>query len=215
MEVGVVGLGKFGLTLAESLVELGVTVLGVDGDGERVRQAQGVLAQVFQADGTNKRALEQLGFQDLDCVVVSTGRSMEASLLVVLNLQELGVKKIWVKAVSVEHEKVLLRLGVSFAVIPEQYVARQIAHRLSVPGLLEYLGLGEGVLVKEVTVDKWHGNSLRELKLTSAYRVQVVAVKKLGAKAFDFVPAADDVLEKGDVLVVIGQADDVLKIVKG
>lgn len=212
IEVGVVGLGKFGFALAESVKELGHVAVGVDAEEAMVRRAQAVLDQVFQADGTDKAALEQLGFQNLDYVVVSIGKSMEASILVALNLQELGVKNIWVKAISPEHEKVLKRLGVHFVVFPEQFVARQLAHRMAVPGILDYLPLGEGVLVQEIKVDHWGGKTLRDLNLPATHRVQVVAVKREGESRFSFVPKPDQVLGKGDTLVLLGHADDVLEV---
>ena len=212
IEIGVVGLGKFGYALAESVKELGHVAVGVDADEAMVRRAQAVLDQVFQADGTDKKVLEQLGFQNLDYVVVSIGKSMEASILVAMNLQELGVKNIWVKAISPEHEKVLKRLGVHFVVFPEQFVARQLAHRMAVPGILDYLPLGEGVLVQEITVERWAGKSLRDLNLPATHRVQVVAVKREGESRFSFVPRPDQVLNEGDVLVLLGHAEDVLEL---
>jgi trk system potassium uptake protein TrkA len=212
IEIGVVGLGKFGYALAESVKELGHVAVGVDADEAMVRRAQAVLDQVFQADGTDKKVLEQLGFQNLDYVVVSIGKSMEASILVAMNLQELGVKNIWVKAISPEHEKVLKRLGVHFVVFPEQFVARQLAHRMAVPGILDYLPLGEGVLVQEVKVERWAGKSLRDLNLPATHRVQVVAVKREGESRFSFVPRPDQVLNEGDVLVLLGHAEDVLEL---
>ncbi|SKA84477.1 trk system potassium uptake protein TrkA [Paucidesulfovibrio gracilis DSM 16080] len=212
IEVGIIGLGKFGYSLGEALAELGHDVVGVDISEAHVRHAQEVLTQVFQADGTDPKALEQLGFKDLDYVVVSIGRSMEASILVALNLQELGVNNIWVKAVSPEHEKVLKRLGVDFVVFPEQFVARQLAHRLAVPGLLDYLALGKGVLVREVEVEHWGGRTLRDLRLPTDYRVQVVAWKHKEDRQFSFVPGPDMTLHDGDVLVVLGNAEDVIKV---
>ncbi|HMM38108.1 MAG TPA: TrkA family potassium uptake protein [Desulfovibrio sp.] len=212
IEIGVVGLGKFGYALAESVKELGHVAVGVDADEAMVRRAQTVLDQVFQADGTDKKVLEQLGFQNLDYVVVSIGKSMEASILVAMNLQELGVKNIWVKAISPEHEKVLKRLGVHFVVFPEQFVARQLAHRMAVPGILDYLPLGEGVLVQEIKVERWAGKSLRDLNLPATHRVQVVAVKREGESRFSFVPRPDQVLNEGDVLVLLGHAEDVLEL---
>ena len=211
LEVGVIGLGKFGFALAERLVEIGHSVVGVDGEERAVRRAQTVLAQVYQADAKDKEALEQLGFQDLDHVMVSVGRSMEASILVALNLQELKVPKVWVKAISEEHQKVLDRLGVDMVVFPEQYVARQLAYRMAVPGLLDYLPLGEGMMVREVAVGKWAGKTLRDLNLPSTHNIQVVATKALGDMEFSFVPKADRALVKGDVLVLLGKSEDVLE----
>lgn len=212
IEVGVIGLGKFGMALAETLLSLGHSVLGVDEDEKSVRRAQGVIPQVYQADARDKAALEQLGFNNFDYVMVSIGRSMEASILVTLNLQELGVPRIWVKAVSEEHRKVLDRVGAHLAIIPEVFVAQQLAHRMAVPGLLEVLPLGKGMLVRETEVDAWAGKTLRDLNLTNRFGVQVVAIRPAGAEDFNFVPKADIPLSTGDVLVLLGHTDNVLKV---
>lgn len=212
LEVGVVGLGKFGLAFAKSLQGKGHNVVGVDCVSANIQRAEGSITQVFHADGTDREALEQIGFKELDQVVVSTGDSMEASILVVLNLQDLGIDKIWVKAVSAQHEKVLKRLGVHFVIFPERFVAQQIAHRMAVPGLLDYLGLGEDVVVREVRVDKWNGKTLRDLDLTNRNSVQVVAFKKNGDETFSFIPKADTALTTGDTLAILGRGEDVLKL---
>ncbi|KAF1073512.1 NAD-binding protein [Halodesulfovibrio sp. MK-HDV] len=93
MEVGIIGLGKFGSALAEFLSELGHTVIGVDGSSNATKKAEEFLSQTYQADATDDVVLKQLRFMDLDKVVVSVGKSMETSILIVLNLQEMGVKK--------------------------------------------------------------------------------------------------------------------------
>nr|WP_321257659.1 TrkA family potassium uptake protein [uncultured Pseudodesulfovibrio sp.] len=213
-EVGVIGLGKFGFALAKALTDLGQNVVGVDNDAENVRRAQDTLAQVYEADATDEKTLSQIGFQDLEKVIVSTGDSMEASILVVLNLQTIGVKNIWVKAFSQEHERVLYKLGVPFVVFPEAFVAFQLAHRLAVPGLHEYFGLGNDVATREVVVDDWTGKTLRELDLTNAYQVQVIAFRHSGESEFRFVPQANRVLEKGDVLVLLGKTEDIIQVDK-
>ncbi len=213
-EVGVVGLGKFGFALATALTDLGLDVVGVDKRGEHVRKAQDRLAQVYQADATDEKALEQLGFKDLEKVIVSTGSSMEASILVVLNLQTLGVKDIWVKAISEEHERVLYKLGVPYVVFPEAFVAFQLAHRLTSPGINDYFGLGTDVVTREILIDRWEGKTLRELNLTNTFHVQVIAYRAKGEAEFSFVPDANRVLEDGDILVLIGKTDDMIKIEK-
>jgi len=212
LEIGVIGLGKFGFSLASALAELGHDVVGVDRDGEHVRRAQDTLSQVYQLDATDEKALEQIGFKDMEQVIVSTGDSMEASILVVLNLQSLGVEKIWVKAVSAEHERVLYKLGVPFVVFPEEYVAFQLAHRLAVPGIHDYLGLGKDVVTREILVQQWTGKTLRDLNLTNTYSVQVIAYRHAGTETFSFVPQADRELEEGDVLVLLGKTENVMKI---
>jgi len=212
LEIGVIGLGKFGFALASALAELGHDVVGVDRDRDQVRKAQDSLSQVYQVDATDEKALEQIGFKDLDQVIVSTGDSMEASILVVLNLQTLGVEKVWVKAISQAHERVLYKLGVPFVVFPEEYVALQLAHRIAVPGLHDYLGLGKDVVTREILVQEWVGKTLRELNLTNTYHVQVIAYRHAGADAFSFVPEADREFEEGDVLVLLGKTENVMKI---
>lgn len=206
-EVGVIGLGKFGACLAQTLVELGAQVVGVDKSDANVKNAQEFLTQVYVADGTDKTALKQLGFEELPVVVVSIGHSMEASILITLNLKELGVDRIWVKALSREHEKILYRLGADYVAFPERFVAKQLAHRLAVPGLLNYLSLGGGVVLEEIKVDKWAGKELRELDLPNKHKVQIVAVKRQGEREFSFVPGATTILEQGDRVMVIGDKD--------
>ena len=211
-ELGIVGLGKFGLSLAETYVELGHRVLAVDKNEARIKQAQEFLSQVYKADGTDKRALQQLGFGDMEYVLVSIGQSMEASILVVLNLQEMKVPNIWVKAISADHEKVLNKLGADLVVFPERHVAKQLAHRLAVPGLLNYLSLGRGAILQEVTVNKWADQTLRDLDLTNTAGVQIVAIRRLGDKDYTFLLKADDVLRNGDMCVVIGSEESVAKL---
>lgn len=213
-EVGVIGLGKFGFSLAKALTELGIKVVGVDVDPENVRRAQDTLAQTFEADATDDKVLSQLGFQDLDRVIVSTGASMEASILVVLNLQSIGVKDISVKAVSEAHERVLYKLGVPFVVFPEAFVAFQLAHKLAAPGLHEYFGLGSDVATREIVVDTWTGKTLRELELTNRYQVQVIAFRQSGESEFRFVPQADRKLREGDVLVLLGKTENIIQVEK-
>ena len=213
-EIGVLGLGKFGFSLAVALTNLGHDVVGVDLDSEHIRRAQDKLAQVYQADVTDEKALEQIGFKELERVIVSTGESMEASILSVLNLQALGVEKIWVKAVSEEHERVLYKLGVPYVVFPEAFVAFQLAHRLAAPGIQDYFGMGQDVVTREILINKWAGKALRDLNLTNTYHVQVIAYRRNGESQFSFVPEADRPFEEGDVVVMIGKTEDVMKIEK-
>ena len=211
-EFGVVGLGKFGLSLAHSLMAHGQKVVGVDSDPDKVRAASEVLTQAYQAEAVDKTALEQLGFGELPQVIVSTGHNMEASILITLFLKELGCRSVTVKAVSRDHEKVLTKVGADAVIFPERYAAEQLAAKLAVPGLIDYLPLGTNIILKEFTVERWAGKTLRELNLTNAYGIQVVAVKGLEEKQFVFVPKADQPLKKGDVLAVIGQGDKLLDL---
>lgn len=211
-EVVVIGLGKFGSRLARALMDLGHVVVGVDGDGEKVRWAQDELTQVFVADAMDKSALEQLALADYEHVVVSVGDSMEASILITLHLKEMEAKDVWVKAMSGEHEKVLLKLGVDHVIFPERVAAEQMARKLSSPGLIDYLPMVEGMVIQELTVDNWAGKSLIDLDLTKQFGIQVVALRKPGQDAYEFVPQAKRRLEEYDVLVVIGQEETISEL---
>jgi trk system potassium uptake protein TrkA len=171
-----------------------------------------VLTKVFEANATDKIALEQLGIAEMGNVVVSVGKSMEASILIALHLKEIGAPKVWAKAISEEHEIVLQKLGVEEVVFPERFAAQGLARKLVVPGVVDFLSLAEGVLVRELEVKEWAGKTLRQLNLTNIYELQVVAIKALQKKHFDFVPKADRVLQAGDVLLILGEEEKLSQI---
>lgn len=207
LEIGVVGLGKFGLFAAQRLMELGNDVVGLDVDPDNVRRAQELLTQVYQGDGTDKGVLEQLGFQEFDFVVVSVGEAMEASILIAMHLKEIGAASVWVKAVSLDHEKVLRKVGADEVFFPELIGAQQLAMRIVSPGLVEYLHYGQGILVQKVTIEEWGGKTLKDLNLTNRYKLLVIAHKPLHENAFRYLPGADTLLARGDEVVLIVQED--------
>ncbi len=206
-EFGIIGLGKFGMSLGQSLRSHGQIVVGVDSDPDKVKAASEFLTQSYLAEATDKVALKQLHFNDFGEVIVSTGKSMEASVLITLFLKELGCSRVTVKAISRDHEKVLRKVGADEVIFPERYAADQLAAKLAVPGLIDYLPLGHNVILKELVVERWAAKTLRELNLTNSFGIQVVAVKTVGEKNFIFVPRADRPLQRGDVLAVIGQGE--------
>jgi trk system potassium uptake protein TrkA len=212
LEVGVVGLGKFGLGIGSTLTDLGHRVIGVDADPGRVRAAREQLSQVYEANAADRAALTQLRFQGLDAVAVSVGASMETSILVVLNLQELGIGNIIAKAVGSAHAKVLQRLGVKRVIQPEMDVAVHTAHLLHNPGMLEFLPIGRGVLIQELVVDSWEKKSLVDLSPRNANGVLVAAVRGVGDAEYRFVPDPKKPFAKGDRLLVIGPSEAVASL---
>lgn len=211
-DIGIIGLGKFGLAMGVTLTGLGHRVLGLDASEDKVQAADGRIGAVYRGNATNQDTLRQLRFQDLDCVVISVGQSMENSILITLNLQDLQVKHIIAKAVSQQHATVLTRLGVSQAVQPEREAAIQAAYKIDNPGMLDLLPAGGGMLLQEVTVDRWAGKDLRELALPAGKRVMVVAKKLPAHEEYSFVPDPKEPLEKGEVLLLIGKPEDILKL---
>jgi trk system potassium uptake protein TrkA len=213
LQIGIVGLGKFGLKFGQSLVALGHEVLGVENDPDKVKNAQHILTQVIQTDAMSREALEQIRIQDLEHVLVSVGDSIAASIMISMYLKELGVPKVWAKAINKDHEKLLYKIGVDEVVIPEYMAAKQIASRIAMPGFIEYLSFDKSMAVKELEVKRWAGKSLKELNLTNEFGIQVIAVRRQGENRYQYIPKADELFQEGDHVVAIGKISQLGKIV--
>ncbi len=207
VQVGIIGLGKFGLTFGQELIKSGVQVLGIDANPENVRRAQDVLTQVYLADASNKKSLEQLGAGDLTHVLVSVGDSIAASAMISMYLKELGVPVVWVKAINQDHVNLLDKVGVEEAIIPEHMAARHMAKKITIPGFIDYLPFDQEMVLQEISVDAWDGRSLKDLNLTNEHNIQVIAIRKAEAENFTLIPKAKEPLRKGDVLVLVGETD--------
>lgn len=212
LQIGIVGLGKFGLKFGQSLVALGHEVLGVESDPDKVKNAQHILTQVVQTDAMSREALEQLRIQDLEHVLVSVGDSIAASVMISMYLKELGVAKVWAKAINKNHEKLLYKIGVDEVVIPEYMAAKQIASRIAMPGFIEYLSFDKSMAVKELSVKRWAGQSLKELNLTNSFGIQVIAVRRKGERRYQYIPKADELFQEGDHVVAIGKISQLGKV---
>jgi len=212
IQVGVIGLGKFGLKFGQILTELGHEVLGIDSDPNSIQVAQRLLTQVFQADAMNRTALEQIRIHDLEYVLVSVGDSIAASAMISMYLKELGVQKVWVKAVNRDHEKLLHKIGVDEVVIPEYMAASQMANRIAMPGFIEHLSFDKTMGVQEFLIDYWAGRSLRELDITNTFDVQVIAVRSDENSDYRYIPKADQKFHKGERFVAIGKISQLAKI---
>lgn len=213
LEIGVIGLGKFGLRIATTLASLGHTVVGIDMSEARVQLAEENLTSVYKADAANIAVLRSLHVQDLDWVVISVGQSVEQSLSITLSVQELGGPRIWVKASNEEHRKILQRLGVARAMVPEMEAAVMAAHQLTYPGMLDLIPKYGGIAVQELRVDTWDGKTLVDLNLIKRFSVMVMGIRPVGEQLFIFVPPAHTVLRRGDTLVVAGKADSVRELI--
>lgn len=203
-QIGIIGLGKFGLEFGKQLISYGHEVLGIDPNPEKVKAAQRILTQVFEADAMNKEALEQIRIHDLEYVLVSVGDAIAESVMISLYLKELQVQKVFAKAIHRDHEKLLYKIGVDEVIIPEFMAAKQVASRIAIPGFIEFLPFDRTMVVKELVIDKWAGKNLKELELTRKYSIQVIAVQRKEEQQYRYVPNADYAFQKGDVLVAVG-----------
>jgi trk system potassium uptake protein TrkA len=205
--VVVIGLGRFGCHLAGSLVQLGHEVLALDRNAERVQRWSGTLERVVQADSTEETALRQLGVADFPRVVVAIGASVEASVLTVLALAELGIPQIWARATSEKHAKILDSVGAHHVIFPEAETGERVAH-LIVSKMLDFIEFGDEFAIAKVRVpESMVGRPLRELAPTERYGVMVVGAKLPGER-FRYA-GPDTVLRPDSVLIVEGSIGQV------
>jgi trk system potassium uptake protein TrkA len=206
-EVIVIGLGRFGTSLARTLVGMGIEVLGVDADADRVQNMADVLTHVVQADSTSERALRQLGAADAVTVAVCIGTDVEASVLTAAVLVDLNVPNIWAKAITEAHGRILQRVGAHHVVFPEAEMGDRVAHLLT-GRMLDYVALDENFVLAEMYApEQLVGVPLGESNLRAKYKVTVVCVKPQGGQ-FTYADRGT-VLAETDLIVIAGHRTDV------
>jgi trk system potassium uptake protein TrkA len=208
-QFGVIGLGRFGSAMAMTLTELGHDVIGVDGDESRVQQLADVITHALQIDATDEKALRAAGIQDVDVAVVSIGENIESSLLVVMQLRELGIGSIVAKAVTPLHGRILEKLGVSRVIFPEREMAIRVAHSLVLPNVIDYIELSREFSIVEVPAPEgFVGRTLKQLELRPRLGLTLIAIKRQsgesGGLTTNIAPAADEVIRAGDILALLG-----------
>jgi trk system potassium uptake protein len=205
--VVVIGLGRFGGQVAESLVRLGHEVLGIDEDPKIVQNWADELTHVVQADSTDEEALRQVGVPDFPRAVVGIGTDVEASVLTVLALTELGIREIWAKAISVKHGKILRSVGANHVIYPEAAMGDRVAHLIT-SKMLDFIEFEDGFAIAMTRAPREAiGRTLDDVKLRTRYGVTVVGVKK---PSQDFVYARPEtVVEPGALLIVAGTTNQV------
>ena len=208
----VIGLGRFGSAMATTLTELGQEVLGVDADEERVRAMADVVHQAVELDATDERALRGAGVPDVDVAIVSIGENIEASVLVVMQVKELGVQTILAKAVTPLHGRILKKLGVSRLIFPEREMAVRLAHSLVVPNLIDYIELSKDFSIVEMPAPaEWIDKSLKDLQLRGRYGLTLIAIRRPGrtsdGEITTVAPPAEELIRANDILALVGSND--------
>ena len=205
--VVVVGLGRFGGQVAQALATMGHEVLGIDSDPRIVQDWSDRLTQVVQADATDTDTLRQLGVQDFPRAVVGIGTHLEASVLTVLTLAELGVPEIWAKATSVKHGKILSSVGARHVIYPEAEMGERVAHLIT-GKMMDYIEFDDGFAIAKVRAPREAiGRTLADIGLRTKWDVTVVGTKLPGE---DFTYARPEtVVPKGCILIVAGDTSKV------
>lgn len=200
--VVVIGLGRFGESVALGLMQQNTEVLGIDGDVRRVDSLSGQLTQVMAADSTSEDALRQLSVHEFDRAVVGMGSNLEASILTASVLLGFGIPNVWAKAVSHAHARILTQLGVHHVVRPEHDMGQRVAHLVG-GRMLEYIEFDQGfAMAKTQPPARLLGLPLGQTGVRREHGITVVAVKRSG-QPFTYA-AAETVLQPGDTIVVSG-----------
>ncbi|MGE5654215.1 MAG: potassium channel family protein [Bacillota bacterium] len=210
-QYAVIGLGRFGSSVARSLHNLGHEVLAIDSDASLVQEMADCCTHAVEADATDENALRDLGLRNFDVVVVAIGDDIQSSILSTVILKDIGCKYVIAKAQNELHGKVLYKTGADRVIFPERDMGVRVAHNLISSNILDYIELAPEYSIVEIQVpDSMAGRSLRQLELRSAYNVNVIGIKRNGH--INILPKADDKVQRGDVLVVLGANVDIHRL---
>ena len=210
----VIGLGNFGFNVATRLAQIGHEVLAIDSDETRIESIKDHVIQAVVGDSRNKDMLKDFVSGSLDVVVVGLGDSIEASVLCVLYLKELGVKRIIAKAASHDHGRILESIGTSEVIYPERDAAIRLAEKLNAPtSVLDYIELSpEYGIVDIATPEAFYKKTLKQLNLPKQHGVLVIAARDVMKNEITLMPPADFKLEPDSVITVIGRYADLAKL---
>lgn len=207
-QYAVIGLGRFGSSLAKELKKQGYEVLGIDKYEERVEEMSSVLTHTVVANCIDEDVLRSIGIRNFDCVVVAIGDDIQASILTCILLKDMGVKTVVAKALSELHGKVLQKIGVDRIIFPERDMGIRVAHQLVSPNLLDYIELSKNYTIAELAVTKKiAGATLKQLNTRARFGCSVVAINKNDGVVI--APTAEDIVDEKDIMVVIGTTEQI------
>lgn len=207
----VIGLGRFGTSVARTLSRLGYEVLAIDTEEERVQQVADEVTHTYIADTTDENSLKALGIRNFDVVVVAIGEDIQANVLTTLLLKDLGVKYIVAKARNELHGKMLAKIGADRVVYPERDMGQRVAHNLVSTNVLDYIELSPDLSLIETSAPRCLvGKTLAESRLREKYDANVVAIKR--GEQIIVPPNPGEKIQAGDVLIVVGRNGGLQKL---
>lgn len=213
-QFAVIGLGRFGGSLVEEFSHLGLDVLAIDKNKERVEKYEKYATYAVQANALNEATLKELGIRNLDYAIISLGNDIESSVLITMLLKDLGINQVWVKAANDYHRKVLHKIGADRVIHPERDIAKRIAHHLMSEKVIDYIELSENHSIVEILASqKIHNRTLLDLKIKSKYGISIIGIQRGGR--IIVTPSANEVIYEDDILIVIGENRDIHRFETG
>ncbi|MFH1415511.1 MAG: TrkA family potassium uptake protein [Elusimicrobiota bacterium] len=225
-QIAIIGLGKFGRTVARELTAKGADVIAVDNRPEKVEEIKDSVTYSVGIDTTDENALRAIGIQNVDIALVCIGEDIEANLLTTVLLKKMGVKKIWSRAISPLQKEIIEALEVDNVINLEEEMGKIVANSLISVNIAKHIPIAPGHSIAEVVIPKgFIDKTIRKIKPRENFMVNIVAIKKnkpsineLGEREFeeviDDVPSPDKPLEEGDILLVVGADSDIDKFSK-
>lgn len=206
----IIGLGRFGTSIATTLYNLGQHVLAIDINEDRIQEIADNVTHAIQLDATDENVLKTLGLRNFDVAIVTIGTNIQASTMVTLLVKEMGVKYIVGKATSDLHAKILYKIGADRVILPEQDMGIRVAHHLVSSNILDYIELPSDYSMIELEpLDEWLNKSIRDIEIRCKYGINIVAIKN--DKSIDVSPSANYIIKRTDILVALGSNKDLNK----
>ena len=210
-QIIVIGCGRFGTSVAKTLTRLGHDVMIVDNDPETVRELSEYVTSAVQMDAVDEASYKTVGIKNFDVAVVTIGSNIQASIMATVIVKDMGVPIVIAKAQNEIHGKVLRRVGADKVIYPERDMGARVAYNIATPNILDIIEFSPDYsIIETVALDDWDGKSLKELKLSHTFGLTVIAIKT--GESINISPFADDVIRKGDIVVVLGNNDNLRKI---
>lgn len=204
----VLGLGAFGISMAQTIYELGHEVMAVDGDSDKVERATNYSTQAVQANITDETTLRSLGVRNYDAVIVAIGEDLKASILVCMMLKELQCNYVIAKANDNIHAKVLRQLGVDRVVFPERETGVRVARALITNSILDLMELPGDFRIVEIKVPHaWYEKTIVDLDVRKRYKVNVLAINRIGEYIVS--PPPNTVFKENDVMLILAKSVDI------
>lgn len=207
----VIGLGRFGSSIAETLYSLGNEVLAIDTDASRVQAISEYVTHSVEVDAVEEASLRALGIGNFEVAVIAIGEDIQASIMATLLVKELGVKYIISKANDELHSKVLYKIGADKVVFPERDMGARVAHYVGSSNMLDFIELSDDYNIVEITPpSEWYGKTLKQLDMRAGYGVNIIAIKKV--EGINVSPTAEIVIEPKDIIIALGDNKSLSKL---
>ncbi|MDO9576124.1 MAG: TrkA family potassium uptake protein [bacterium] len=223
-QFGVIGLGRFGITVARALAKKGFQVIAVDSDEEKVRIASEFATVAVQLDATDTTSLQKVGLKDVDAAIVAVGEDISASILVTMICKDFGIPMVISKATDPLQGKILAKIGADRVVFPERDMGEKLAESLASPGIFDYISVSKDYSIVELSAPTtFCGKTIGEINLRAKYGVTLIAIKHkipgidercepTFTEDIIIAPTSKDEIATGDTLVLLGKIKDVEKL---